>query len=176
VAEGARGGGAARDPRLPLDRATALLTELDGTAPLELQREAAEALTEAGLRAFAREANRTARQHFVRALELEPTTRRRYLGARAAVRLSDLPAVSREMEEVLAAAIQEGDGWTQGRALITLAEAAGNARGRRPRRRGDGRQRARRARAERLLRPLPGAAGAAGRSRGCAATSRRRSR
>jgi len=107
-----------------LDRATALLTELDGAAPAELQREAAEALTEAGLRAFAREANRAARQHFVRAVELEPTTRRRYLAARAADRLSDLPAVSREMEEVLAAAIQEGDGWTQGRALVTLAEAA----------------------------------------------------
>ena len=28
------------------------------------------------------------------------------------------------MEEVLAAAIQEGDVWTQGRALVTLAEAA----------------------------------------------------
>jgi len=107
-----------------LDRATALLAELDGAAPVELQREAAEALAEAGLRAFAREANRTARQHFVRAVELEPTTRRRYLAARAADRLSDLPAVSREMEEVLAAAIQEGDGWTQGRALVTLAEAA----------------------------------------------------
>src|SRR5678815_5936575 len=52
-----------------LDRATALLAELDGTAPMELQREAAEALAEAGLRAFAREANRTARQHFVRAVE-----------------------------------------------------------------------------------------------------------
>ncbi|HEX3687642.1 MAG TPA: AAA family ATPase [Gaiellaceae bacterium] len=107
-----------------LDRATALLAELDGAAPIELQREAAEALTEAGLRAFAREANRTGRQHFVRALELEPTLRRRYLAARAADRLSDLPAVSREMEEVLAAAIAEGDGWTQGRALVTLAEAA----------------------------------------------------
>src|SRR4051812_40213617 len=107
-----------------LDRATSLLAELDGAAPVELQREAAEALAEAGLRAFAREANRTARQHFVRAVELEPTLRRRYLAARAADRLSDLPAVSREMEEVLAAAIQEGDGWTQGRALVTLAEAA----------------------------------------------------
>jgi predicted ATPase/class 3 adenylate cyclase len=107
-----------------LDRASALLTELDGSAPTELQHEAAEALTEAGIRAFARDANRTARQHFVRAVELEPSTKRRYLAARAADRLSDLPAVSREMEEVLAAAIQEGDGWTQGRALITLAEAA----------------------------------------------------
>jgi class 3 adenylate cyclase/tetratricopeptide (TPR) repeat protein len=107
-----------------LDRATALLAELDGAAPVELQREAAEALAEAGLRAFAREANRTARQHFVRAVELEPTLRRRYLAARAADRLSDLPAVSREMEEVLAAAIEAKDHWTQGRALVTLAEAA----------------------------------------------------
>jgi class 3 adenylate cyclase len=107
-----------------LDHATALLAELDGSAPVELQREAAEALTEAGLRAFAREDNRTARKHFVRSVELEPSLRRRYLAARAAVRLSDLPAVSREMEEVLAAAIEAKDGWTQGRALVTLAEAA----------------------------------------------------
>src|SRR4051795_1037605 len=107
-----------------LDRATALLTELDGAAPVELQREAAEALTEAGRRACARGANRVGRQPFLRARELEPTLRRRYLAARAADRLSDLPAVSREMEEVLAAAIAEGDGWTQGRALVTLAEAA----------------------------------------------------
>jgi class 3 adenylate cyclase/tetratricopeptide (TPR) repeat protein len=106
-----------------LDRATALLAELDGSAPVELQREAAEALAEAGLRAFAREANRSARQLFVRSVELEPTLRRRYLAARAADRLSDLPAVSREMEEVLAAAIETGDRWTQGRALVTLAEA-----------------------------------------------------
>jgi tetratricopeptide (TPR) repeat protein len=57
-------------------------------------------------------------------VELEPTLRRRYLAARAAARLTDLPVVSREMEEVLAAAIAEGDGSTQGRALVTLAEAA----------------------------------------------------
>jgi class 3 adenylate cyclase/tetratricopeptide (TPR) repeat protein len=107
-----------------LDRATALLAELDGAAPIELQREAAEALAEAGLRAFAREANRSARQLFVRSVELEPTLRRRYLAARAADRLSDLPAVSREMEEVCKAAAEAGDGWTQGRALVTLAEAA----------------------------------------------------
>ncbi len=106
-----------------LDRAAGLLAELDGAAPVELQREAAEALAEAGLRAFAREANRSARQLFVRSVELEPTLRRRYLAARAADRLSDLPAVSREMEEVLAAAIEADDRWTQGRALVTLAEA-----------------------------------------------------
>src|SRR6266513_1596553 len=55
-----------------LDRATALITELNGSAPTELEHETAEVLTEAGLRAFAREANRTARQLFVRAVELEP--------------------------------------------------------------------------------------------------------
>src|SRR5213078_4156002 len=107
-----------------LDHAAKLTAELNGSVPDELRRDAAEALTEAGLRAFAREANRTARHLFVRSVELEPTLRRRYLAARAADRLSDLPAVSREMEEVLAAAIEEGDGWTQARALVTLAEAA----------------------------------------------------
>jgi class 3 adenylate cyclase/tetratricopeptide (TPR) repeat protein len=106
-----------------LDHAAKLTAELEGSVPVELQHEAAEALTEAGLRAFAREANRTARHLFVRSVELEPTLRRRYLAARAADRLSDLPAVAREMEEVLAAAIGEGDQWTQGRALVTLAEA-----------------------------------------------------
>jgi class 3 adenylate cyclase/tetratricopeptide (TPR) repeat protein len=106
-----------------LDHAAKLTAELEGSVPIELQQEAAEALTEAGLRAFAREANRTARHLFVRSVELEPTLRRRYLAARAADRLSDLPAVAREMEEVLAAAIGEGDQWTQGRALVTLAEA-----------------------------------------------------
>src|SRR5437762_1115510 len=106
-----------------LDHAAKLTAELEGSVPVELQHEAAEALTEAGLRAFAREANRTARHLFVRSVELEPTLRRRYLAARAADRLSDLPAVAREMEEVLAAAIGEGDRWTQGRALVTLAEA-----------------------------------------------------
>jgi tetratricopeptide (TPR) repeat protein len=106
-----------------LDHAAKLTAELQGSVPVELQREAAEAVTEAGLRAFAREANRTARHLFVRAVEIEPSLRRRYLAARAADRLSDLPAVSREMEEVLAAAIGESDRWTQGRALVTLAEA-----------------------------------------------------
>src|SRR6059058_804261 len=106
-----------------LDHAAKLTAELTGAVPVDLQREAAEALAEAGLRAFAREANRTARHLFVRSVELEPTLRRRYLAARAADRLSDLPAVAREMEEVLAAAIGEGDKWTQGRALVTLAEA-----------------------------------------------------
>src|SRR5262249_1708035 len=106
-----------------LDHAAKLTAELDGSAPDELRREAAEALAGGGVRAFAREATRTARQLFVRSVELEPTLRRRYLAARTAERLSDLPAVSREMEEVLEAAAEEGDRWTQGRALVSLAEA-----------------------------------------------------
>jgi class 3 adenylate cyclase/tetratricopeptide (TPR) repeat protein len=105
-----------------LDHATQLLAELDGSAPEELQQEAAAALEGAGLRAFAREANRSARQLFLRSVELEPTLRRRYLAARAADRLSDLPTVAREMEEVLAAATEAGDRWTEGRALVTVAE------------------------------------------------------
>jgi class 3 adenylate cyclase/tetratricopeptide (TPR) repeat protein len=107
-----------------LDHAAQLLAELDGQAPEELRREAATALEGAGERALAREANRSARQLLVRSAQLEPTLRRRYLAAKAASHLSDLPAVSREMEEVCAAAAEAGDSPTQGRALIALAETA----------------------------------------------------
>jgi predicted ATPase/class 3 adenylate cyclase len=107
-----------------LDHATQLLAELDGSAPEELQQEAAAALESAGERALAREANRSARELLVRAAGLHPTLRRRYLAAKAASRLSDLPAVSREMEAVCSAAEEADDRWTQGRALIALAETA----------------------------------------------------
>ena len=107
-----------------LDHAAKLLAELDGTAPDGLRQEAAAALEGAGERALAREANRSARQLLVRATQLEPSLRRRYLAAKAASRLSDLPAVSREMEQVCSAAGEAGDHATQGRALIALAETA----------------------------------------------------
>jgi len=107
-----------------LDHATQLLAELEGAAPEALSHEAAVALEGAGERALAREANRSGRQLLLRSAELEPTLRRRYLAAKAASRLSDLPAVSREMEEVCTAAGEAGDHWTQGRALIALAQAA----------------------------------------------------
>src|ERR671935_1949521 len=87
-----------------LDHAAALLAELDGGAPPELAREAAEALEAAGRRSLAREANRSARKQLLRALELEPTPERRYEAAKAAWRLGDLPAVSKEMERVRAEA------------------------------------------------------------------------
>jgi class 3 adenylate cyclase/ATP/maltotriose-dependent transcriptional regulator MalT len=107
-----------------LDLACALLAELDGAAPPELAAEAAEALYEAGRRALAREANRSGRKLLVRAVELEPTLERRYQAARAALRLTDLPAVSLEMESVRRLAAEAGDRRLEGRASTALAEVA----------------------------------------------------
>src|SRR5262249_60868587 len=80
-----------------LDHAASLLAELDGAPPADLAREAAATLEEAGRRALAREANKAARHLFLRSVELEPTLLRRYMAAKAAWRLDDLPAVAREM-------------------------------------------------------------------------------
>jgi predicted ATPase/class 3 adenylate cyclase len=104
-----------------LDQATALLAELDGAPPEELAHEAAEALENAGMRAFAREANATARRLLHRSAELEPTLERRYQAARAAWRMSDYPVVSNEMEDVLLGAREEGDSEVEARALTALA-------------------------------------------------------
>src|SRR5919204_1924206 len=107
-----------------LDHAVTLLAELDGEAPPELVGEAAGALTKAGRRALARESNRSARKLLVRAVELEPTLERRYDAARAAWRLDDLPAVSREMAHVAEEARAAGDGKIEGKALTALAQVA----------------------------------------------------
>ncbi len=107
-----------------LDQAAALLAELDGAPPPELATEAAAALDAAGRRALGREAFRTARRLFLRAVELEPTLERRYLAARAAWRLADLPAMSAEMEIVRAAADGATESRIHGRALTALAEVA----------------------------------------------------
>jgi len=107
-----------------LDHAATLLKELEGKAPPALAAEAATALEEAGRRALAREANKAARRLFLSALELEPNLRRRYQAARAAWRVADYPVVTREMEEVCAAAEKEGALDIQGRALVALADAA----------------------------------------------------
>ena len=105
-----------------LDHAASLLAELDGAPPAELAREAAETLEEAGRRALAREANRAARHLFLRSVELEPTLLRRYMAAKAAWRLDDLPAVAREMEAVREEAVRVGDRNLEGKALIGLAD------------------------------------------------------
>jgi class 3 adenylate cyclase/tetratricopeptide (TPR) repeat protein len=107
-----------------LDHAAQLHAELDGATPPDLAREAAAALEEAGRRALAREANRTARTLLLRAVELDPTLERRYHAARAAWRLSDLPAVSVEMRRVLEEAQAAGEAMVEGKALTALAEVA----------------------------------------------------
>jgi class 3 adenylate cyclase/ATP/maltotriose-dependent transcriptional regulator MalT len=109
-----------------LDQAAALIAELDGAPPLELAREAAEALETAGRRSLAREANRSARKQLLRALELEPSLERRYQAARAAWRLGDMPVVSKEMKRVQAEAAEEGDRRCEARALAALSEVALN--------------------------------------------------
>ena len=105
-----------------LDQAALLLAELDGDVPADLRREAAAALTEAGKRALAREANRAARKLLLRAAELEPTLERRHKAAVAAWRLDDLPAVAAEMEEVFNLAEEAGERRIKGRALTALAQ------------------------------------------------------
>jgi class 3 adenylate cyclase/tetratricopeptide (TPR) repeat protein len=107
-----------------LDRAAALRAELDGAPPPELASAAAGALYKAGKRALAREANQQARKLLLRAVELEPTLERRYAAAKAAVRLSDLPAVWQEMEKVRAEAAAAENREIEGRALTALAETA----------------------------------------------------
>ena len=106
-----------------LDQAARLLAELDGSAPPELNEEAAETLTHAAKRALSREAFRSARKLLLRAVELAPTLERRYLAGRAAWRLNDMTAVIVEMAEVVTAADAAGQRKIQGRALAALAEA-----------------------------------------------------
>ena len=93
-------------------------------APPELAARAAAALEKAGRRALAREANNSARRLLVRAVELEPTLQRRFLAARAARRIADLPAQAVEMERVFADATEAGDTRLQGLALTALADNA----------------------------------------------------
>ena len=105
-----------------LDHAASLLAELDGAPPADLAREAADALEEAGRRALAREANQAARHLFLRSVELEPTLNRRYMAAKAAWRLDDLPAVAREMQSVYDESVRVGDREVEGKALTGLAD------------------------------------------------------
>jgi predicted ATPase/class 3 adenylate cyclase len=107
-----------------LDHAAQLLAELDGAPPADLAQQAAAALEQAGRRALAREANRSARKLLLRAVELEPTLERRYHAGRAAWRMSDLPTVSVEMQRVLDEAREAEDSMLEGKALTALAEVA----------------------------------------------------
>jgi tetratricopeptide (TPR) repeat protein len=106
-----------------LDRAAALLRELDARDE-RLETEAAVALQEAGERALRASAFASARRFLSRADELEPTPRRHYLAASAAVELGDLGAVACEMEHVREQAEASGDAFLNGRALNALAYVA----------------------------------------------------
>jgi len=105
-----------------LDKAAYLLAELDGAAPPELAADAAQALEAAAKRALGREAFTTARKLAVRSVELEPTLDRRWLAARAAQRLADMPAVAVEMEKVRSLAVEGGAPKLEALALAALAE------------------------------------------------------
>jgi class 3 adenylate cyclase/tetratricopeptide (TPR) repeat protein len=107
-----------------LDQAARLLAELDGSVPQELTHSAAAALEETGHRALRRGAFVAARRTLLRAIELEPSPDRRYLAARAAWRLSDVPTVRAEAEDVLADARAAGLPGIEGGALILLADLA----------------------------------------------------
>ena len=107
-----------------LDRACALLAELDGTPPDDLAAEAATALEAAGRRAYGADSFEKARRLARRALELSPTPRRLYLAADAACQLGDLGTVASEMEQVRVQAAEQGDAALEGRALTGLSTAA----------------------------------------------------
>jgi class 3 adenylate cyclase/tetratricopeptide (TPR) repeat protein len=112
-----------------LDQACTLYAELDGKPPEELARTAAKALQAAGKRALARESNQSARKLLLRAFELEPTLERRYLAARAASQLGELPVVRDEMTIVAEEAAVAGARDLQSRALTALAEATASLDG-----------------------------------------------
>jgi class 3 adenylate cyclase/tetratricopeptide (TPR) repeat protein len=112
-----------------LDHACTLYAELDGKPPEELARTAAKALQAAGKRALARESNSSARKLLLRAFELEPTLERRYLAARAASQLGDLPVVRDEMTIVVEEAAAAGARDIQTRALTALAETVASLDG-----------------------------------------------
>ena len=112
-----------------LDQACLLYAELDGHPPEELARTAAKALASAGKRALALESNLSARKLLLRSVELESTLGRRFLAARAAWQLGDLPVVRDEMTVLVEQAAAEGDRAIQSRALTALSEVAASLDG-----------------------------------------------
>src|SRR5204862_1306947 len=87
------------------------------------------ALQTAGKRGLASDSSLSARKLLMRAVELEPTLERRYLAARAASQLGDLPVVRDEMTIVAEEAAAEGARDLQTRALTALSEPAASLDG-----------------------------------------------
>ncbi len=107
-----------------LDRAAALVAELEGSVPAKLAARTADALEHAGLLAHRRDAFANARRLFRRAIELEPTLERRFLAADAARGLNQIATVATEMERVRSEAHSGADAVLEGRSLTALAEVA----------------------------------------------------
>jgi class 3 adenylate cyclase/tetratricopeptide (TPR) repeat protein len=107
-----------------LERAATLLAELEGAVDGALAADAASALQEAGERALRGNAFATARRLLRRAVDLEPTLLREYLGAKAALELGDLGVVATEMERVRVSAHESADRFLEGNALNALALVA----------------------------------------------------
>jgi class 3 adenylate cyclase/tetratricopeptide (TPR) repeat protein len=107
-----------------LDRAVEYMSELEGAPPAELAEQTADALVHAAKRAIARESYVTARKLALRALELRPTLRARYVAARAAWRLQDWAAVEVEMPKVRDQAREHGERVLEALALTSLGEAS----------------------------------------------------
>jgi class 3 adenylate cyclase/tetratricopeptide (TPR) repeat protein len=106
-----------------LDQAVEFLVELDGAPPEALAEDAAAALVKAAKRAIARESYVAARKLGLRAVELRPTLRARYVAARAAWRLQDWAAVQVEMVKVRDQARDQGERVLEALALTGLGEA-----------------------------------------------------
>ena len=107
-----------------LDHAATLLEELDGEAPEELGRAPRARSRRRGVVRWRR---RRTRLHGACSSARSSSSRRsqrRFLAARAARRLADLPAQAVEMERVFADATEAGDVRLQGLALTALAENA----------------------------------------------------
>jgi class 3 adenylate cyclase/tetratricopeptide (TPR) repeat protein len=107
-----------------LDQAVEFLAELEGAPPEELANETADALVTAAKRAIAREAYANARKLAIRATELKPSLRARYVAARAAWRLQDWSSVQLEMEKVREQSREAGEPALEAMALTALGEAA----------------------------------------------------
>jgi tetratricopeptide (TPR) repeat protein len=107
-----------------LDVSARLTAELEGTVASDLAHEAARAMEGSGRRSLRRGSFVAARSQLLRAVELESTVDRRYLAARTAWRLSDVPTVREEALAVLADARAEHNPNIEGRTLVLLAEIA----------------------------------------------------
>lgn len=107
-----------------LDRACALLAELEAECPQTLVVEAAAVLERAGERSLSRDSFASARRLYHRVNALAPTLERRYMAAHSSLELGELGTAAIESEAIRSAARSAGDRRIEGRALCDLAAVA----------------------------------------------------